>query len=214
MVRSVLLYLRPWAAAFLLMAGCASSPPPEPENPVVPSAVDAAVAASTPADAPAGPKRAVPEGHLRREDVLAVLSDGVPSFLQKVEVEPVMDRAGAFVGWRLMAVRDPGIAQAEILPGDVILRVNGQPIENPYQFFDVFQSLAFAPELKLLISRGSEQRDLRFPISDDPSAPPLPRPTVAAPPPSAAPSQPPSMPPPGDDGKAEPPKKKGKKKKK
>ena len=160
-----------------LSAGCASSPPPEPE---APPSVPAPVATAEPV---AGPKRPVPPGQLRREDVLAVLSEGPPAFLQKIDVEPAVDGAGHFVGWRVMAVRDPVLASGDVKAGDVIRKVNGQSIERPFQFFDVFQSLAFAPVLSLAIERGNEQRELTYPISEDPSAAPLPhadRPVGAA----------------------------------
>jgi hypothetical protein len=171
--------------------------------------VEEAIAAEG-AERPAGPKRPVPEGHLRREDVMEVLSAGVPSLLQKVEVEPSLDREGRFRGWRVVTIRDPLLASGDLQQGDVVRRINGQPVENPYQFFDVFQSMAFAPELLLDIDRGGESRALRYPINDDPSAPPIPRAVVQAPPPEATPPGAASTSPPV----AEPPPKSPKKKKK
>jgi hypothetical protein len=179
------LYTRSWFLLLALAAGCASAPPPEPTSAAHSPAVEEAIAAEAP-QGPAGPKRPVPEGHLRREDVMEVLSAGVPSLLQKVEVEPSMDREGRFRGWRVLSIRDPLLASGDLQQGDVVRRINGQPVENPYQFFDVFQSMAFAPELLLDIDRGSESRALRYPISDDPSAPPIPKPTLQGPPPTAA----------------------------
>ena len=163
--------LRPWCL-LLLLAGCASALPPEP---VAPPTVPEAAAE------PGVPKRAVPPGQLRREDVLAVLSEGPPSLLQKIDVEPAVDGGGRFVGWRVMAVRDPALAAGEVQVGDVVRRVNGQGIERPFEFFEVFQSLAFAPTLTLSIERGTERRELSYPINDDPLAPALPRPDKATP---------------------------------
>ncbi|MCS6900133.1 MAG: hypothetical protein RMJ98_11020 [Myxococcales bacterium] len=175
-----------WVLFLLLIAGCASALPPEPAPAARSPAVEAAIVA-TPSETLAGPKRPVPEGHLRREDVMEVLSAGVPALLQRIEVEPSLDREGRFQGWRVVAIRDPLLASGDLYQGDVVRRINGQPIENPYQFFDVFQSMAFAPELLLEIDRGNEPRALRYPISDDPSAPPIPRAVVQAPPPEATP---------------------------
>lgn len=176
-------YLRSWFLLFVLVVGCSSAPPPEPASPISP-AVDEAIAAEA-RENPAAPRRPVPEGHLRREDVMGVLSEGVPSLLQKVEVEPSLDREGHFRGWRVISIRDPLLAAGDIQKGDVVRKVNGQPVENPYQFFDVFQSLAFAPELHLAIERGTESKELRYPINDDPAAPPIPRPAMQGPPPGA-----------------------------
>jgi S1-C subfamily serine protease len=208
----VLSYLRPWAFSLLLAAGCASAPPAEPvtaSSPAIDAAIAAEEGAPAPASsAPAGPKRPVPEGHLRREDVMGVLSEGAPAFLQKIEVEPTLDREGHFQGWRVVQIRDPLLASGDLQRGDVVRRVNGQSVENPYQFFEVFQSLAFAPELQLSIARGAESRDLRYPISDDPSAPPIPKPTLQGPPPTAASA---TGEPPGAAAPAPAPKKKKKK---
>ena len=168
---------RPWFQLPLALLGavlwpaCASTPPPEAARPVV-----AAEAAPAPAL-----KRAVPAGQIRREDVLGVLSDGPPAFLQRVEVEPVRDRDGRFYGWRVVAVREPAWSDGEVQPGDVVLRVNGKPIENPFQFFDVFQSLAFAPELRIAVDRAGAPRELRYPINDDPASAALPHPAASSP---------------------------------
>lgn len=116
---------------------------------------------------------------------MTVLSEGVPLLLQKVEVEARLDREGHFVGWRVITIHDPLLATSDLQTGDVIRQINGHAIENPYQFFEVFQSLAFAPELHIAILRGAESKDLRYPINDDPSAPPIPPPTIQAPPPQA-----------------------------
>jgi hypothetical protein len=155
-------------SAALLSSACASAPPPEPAR-----AQNQPKVAEETALAP--PKRAVPAGHLRREDVLAVLSDGPPVFLQRIDVEPVVDRGGRFHGWRVLGIREAEWADGAIRAGDVITLVNGQSIENPFQFYDVFQALAFAPELRLALERDGTPRELTFPIDEDPSGQRVPR---------------------------------------
>ena len=152
----------------LILPACASNPPPEAPRPFVVPVAEAEPSAQA-------PKRAVPQGQIRREDVLAVLSEGPPSFLARVDVEPVRDRGGNFLGWKVLSMRDAEWAEGELKVGDVVTRVNGKRIEDPFQFFDVFQSLAFAPELRLSVEHAGTPRELRYPINDDPSAAPIPR---------------------------------------
>src|SRR5262249_52166374 len=154
------------ALAAAAIPACASDPTPPPSH----------AKRSAPAEVASAPvKRPVPPGHLRREDVLAVLSDGVPVFLRKVDVDPVRDRGGRFHGWRIVSLKDDELASGALKPGDVLRLVNGKPIEDPYQFYDVFQSLAFAPELHLSLERDGAPSELRFPIDEDPNAAPVPR---------------------------------------
>lgn len=112
----------------------------------------------------------MPSGHLRREDVLAVLSAGPPAFLQTVDVEPVTTPQGRFAGWRVVALNAPGWSDGDVKPGDVVTRVNNRDIETPAQFFEVFQSLAFAPALSVAVERSGQRIELRYPIDDDPSS--------------------------------------------
>ena len=163
--RSILLTL----VLALSLPACASKSPPEPATPKRP------VTTEEPAVAP---KRAIPAGEIRREDVLAVLSDGPPAFLSRVDVDPVQDKAGKLHGWRVVAVKEE--SWADVHTGDVILRVNGKRVDDPFQFFDVFQSLAFARELAIAVERGGAPLELRWPINDDPSAPAVPRPEKKA----------------------------------
>ena len=162
----------------LFLPACASTAPPEPVVPKRPPVAEEPAAAT---------KRAIPAGQIRREDVLAVLSDGPPAFLSRLDVDPVQDKAGKLHGWRVVAVREE--AWADVRTGDVILRVNGKRVDDPYQFFDVFQSLAFAPELAIAVERGGAPLELRWPINDDPTAPPVPRPEKKTDAPSAEPAR-------------------------
>lgn len=200
------------AALALGSVACASSPPPDPDFALMPGPPQPPAEAEV-APQPAGPKRPVPEGQIRREDVMAVLSDGPPAFLRRVEVEPSLDGEKRFRGWEVKAIRDPELAAGGVQQGDIVMRVNGQAVEDPYQFFDVFQSLAFAPELRLSVERAGQRLDLRYPINDDPSAPKLPLPEIKAPPAPPMPGS--AVPPPPPAPEQQPaPKKKGKGKKK
>jgi len=112
-------------------------------------------------------------GHIRRSDVVALVSQGPPAFLQKIDVAPQQDSGGKFVGWRIVSFADSQWQQGPLLPGDVVARVNGKSIERPFDFFDVFQSLSSAPAVEFLVHRRGETRTLRLIIDGAVSSPPL-----------------------------------------
>ena len=99
-----------------------------------------------------------------RPILLAVLSAGVGRFLQQVQIEPSLER-GRFVGWRLVRVFDAAQAgPAGLRPGDTLLRVNGQSIERPEQFKNVWDSLATESLLILQVERGGQRSEIRHRI--------------------------------------------------
>lgn len=154
--------------ALAILPACAARAPAEPPRaPTVPVADESAGVAM-----PAKPKRAVPAGHLRREDVVEIVSAGPPAFLAKLDVRPARDPStGRFAGWEIVQIGDPELASGAVKPGDVITRVNGKKIEDPFQFFEVFRSLVLAPELRISLLRGKDAQELRFPIDEEPDAP-------------------------------------------
>jgi len=126
-----------------------------------------------PADSNALPQKAGWDGKLPaiidgqdipRPVLLAVLSAGVGRFLQQVQLEPTLER-GRFVGWRLVRVFDAAQAgPAGLRPGDTVLRVNGQSIERPEQFKNVWDSLATESLLILQVERGGQRSEIRHRI--------------------------------------------------
>ncbi|HMI91555.1 MAG TPA: hypothetical protein VK509_09345 [Polyangiales bacterium] len=99
-----------------------------------------------------------------RPVLLAVLSAGVGRFLQQVQLEPMIER-GRFVGWRLLRVFEAAQAgPAGLRPGDTVLRINGQSIERPEQFKNVWDSLATESLLILQVERGGQRSEIRHKI--------------------------------------------------
>jgi general secretion pathway protein C len=136
----------------VLALGCGSAPPPAP--------VTAQVAV-----APAPPVE-VSEPVIQRVALEEVLDAGLGAFLGRVTTEPSLD-GNHFVGFRLVALRDSALFEnVDLQPGDVIVSVNGQPIERPEQAFTAWTSLHVASEITLAVMRDGQRRDLRFPIID------------------------------------------------
>lgn len=106
-------------------------------------------------------------GQISRGSLNVVLAGGVGRFLARLRAEPRLD-AGRFVGWRLTSFADgDATLRAGVLqPGDTVLRVNGQSIERPEQFKDLWDSMATSSDLVLQIERAGKQSEVRYRIVD------------------------------------------------
>lgn len=107
----------------------------------------------------------VEAGEISRAALLAVLSQGAGRFLQKVRAEPHLV-SGRFMGWRIVSVfgSEAKAQGAGLQPGDTVMRVNGQSIERPEQFKNVWDSMATQSELVLLVQRDGKRSQLRYRI--------------------------------------------------
>ena len=136
----------------LAVSGCSSAvgPSRQPHEQVAPP----------PAPAP----RRTPVTSLQRTEVVRVVEAGLGRFLQKVDVEPSF-AAGQFQGFRVVELRPGSFWQGvDLQPGDVVLKVNGLPIERETQAYAAFQSLKSAGELRVDLLRAGQPRSLIYPI--------------------------------------------------
>jgi C-terminal processing protease CtpA/Prc len=97
--------------------------------------------------------------------LLLVLEQGPGRFLQKVNIEPHLAR-GRFVGWRILALfpDEPATTRGVLQPGDTLVRVNGQSVERPEQFKNVWDSLATESQLVLQVMRAGKVSEVRHRI--------------------------------------------------
>jgi hypothetical protein len=160
------------------LAACAASTSQQAstaKKPVAPAPKAEAAAPAPPAPAPAAnagagaaPVALPPSydaGEIQRDKLMAVLAAGPGRFLQRVKVKKASDAQGRFAGWQIMQMF-PGEADADsvIVPGDTLIRVNGQSVERPEQFKSVWDSLALSSELVLTVRRSGQQSDVRYRI--------------------------------------------------
>lgn len=117
---------------------------------------------ATSADTPAP---ACPGDVITRADLDAVLDAGPAALLALVETRP-RHRAGRFVGFEIVRFTDTEPACPALRAGDLLVSVNGKPIERPEHLFELFQLLRGASELELQIERGDGPRTLRYAIAD------------------------------------------------
>lgn len=148
----------------LLVSGCGSSRPAEEAE--YPSAAEEVAAAESD---PEPDRDAPPPGAVWRDDVDVTVDAGLGWFLQLVEVEPSLE-AGAFRGFRIVSLRPPSFWQGvDLRPGDVVVSVNGKPIERDDQAYQVFLSLKKSDEIRVKYLRAGRERELVYRILPPPA---------------------------------------------
>jgi len=158
------------ALVALVLAACG------PAHAIAPRPIDEDLGARDPAPAAAPivpdearveapPGKGLRVGAVARAHLLAVLDAGPATFLRQVEVSPRL-ADGRFVGWQLVQLLDHTgpLHDVDLVPGDVLLMVNGKPVSRPEQFLVVWDSLRTANELTAQLWRGNDKLELRFTI--------------------------------------------------
>ncbi|MFT3764872.1 MAG: serine protease [Minicystis sp.] len=136
----------------LALAACQEAAPPKaPASPAKP----APAASATPAAA---------AGRLKRPEVDQVLvQNGPPWVLRRILSEEVLSKDGKFMGWRLVGLPEEwrGI---DLKPGDIVMRINGLPLETPDQAWEAWKSVAKTPDLRITVMRDGAAREVVLPI--------------------------------------------------
>lgn len=141
--------------AGLLIVGCGSSQRREADGPLIDLEAERAQA-----ERPRGPRQ------LERAEVEQALAAGFGKFLQHVVVEPTFV-SGKFQGFRIVELTPPAAWQGvDLRAGDVVLQVNGQPIERPEQAHAVFVGLKNADRVVVSFLRDGKPAELVVPIVD------------------------------------------------
>jgi membrane-associated protease RseP (regulator of RpoE activity) len=113
----------------------------------------------------APPGKGLRNGTIPRDRLLAVLDAGAGMFLRQLELAPKL--AGErFVGWQLVQLVDKlsPLADLDIVPGDVLLAINGKPLSRPDQLQTIWDSLRTANEVTAQLWRGDNQLTITFAI--------------------------------------------------
>lgn len=131
------------------------------------AAAQAPAAASTPAvvgepssracDARVGPRA------IRRAALVRTLDAGLGAWLRRVDVEGKVDH-GHFQGWLVLGIYsgDPCWSDVDVLPGDVVTRINHRPIERPEEAQAVWTALRTSSEILIELLRDGRPRSLKF----------------------------------------------------
>jgi type II secretory pathway component PulC len=151
-----------------LFAGCVTvGGKPDPAQPLLDESREGA-GSPTP---PPGPAQAAPtarrsDGVIARPELLSFLEAAPGAFLQHVDSEPRF-RGGRFAGWKVVAFYpgDKRFAGVDLQAGDVVIGVNGSPVERPEQLMQVWQELRTSKELVVDLERAGTAHTLRWVIS-------------------------------------------------
>lgn len=148
----------------VLASACARSAPAQ-TSVTEPAAVESAASSGSSASSASA---ASARTSLTRSLVEETVAQGLGAFLSRVSVAPVLD-GRRFVGFRLEAAEDLEAwraAGADLRVGDVIQRINGQPIERPEQAMWAFEQLRIARAVEVVGVRGSAPFRVYSPILD------------------------------------------------
>lgn len=113
----------------------------------------------------APPGKGARTGTIPRDRLVQVLNAGPGTFLRQLELAPKLD-GDRFVGWQLVQLVDQAspLYDVDLVPGDVLLALNGNPISRPDQLQTVWDSLRTANEVTAKLWRGDTQLTLAFAI--------------------------------------------------
>ena len=138
-----------------------------------------AAAAEEPAGEPArpvaAPGKGLRTGTIARDRLIAVLDAGPATFLRQVEVTPRMN-GDRFVGWQLVQLLDRSgpLVDVDVVPGDVLLAINGKPLSRPDQLQTVWDSLRTANSVTAQLWRGEAKFALEFAVEPPVATPAVP----------------------------------------
>ena len=136
-----------------------------PQNKAEPAASPTSTEAAPRPVAPPG--KGLRTGSITRAHLIAVLDSGPGAFLRQLEVTPRMD-GNRFVGWQLVQLLDRSgpLVDVDLVPGDVLLAVNGKPLARPDQLQTLWDSLRTATSVNAELWRGDAKLALTFAVTD------------------------------------------------
>ena len=107
-------------------------------------------------------------GELKRSFVISFWQRGPHALLGAVELVPGRVE-GRLLGLQVQAIHESGefLTEAGIVPGDIIMSVNGEDVIFPEQFMELWDAMPEANTLTVRLLRGENTQTLEWPIIDD-----------------------------------------------
>jgi hypothetical protein len=114
----------------------------------------------------APPGKGLRAGTIPRDRLIAVLDAGPGTFLRQFEVTAKMS-GERFVGWELVqlvgATGNP-LYDIDLVPGDVLLTINGKTIARPDQLQTIWDGLRTADTVTAQLWRGQAKLTIEFAV--------------------------------------------------
>ncbi|MBN2529535.1 MAG: hypothetical protein JXR76_24315 [Deltaproteobacteria bacterium] len=161
--------MKRWSFLFCFLVAC-SGAPTQPNQPTSLGADgdssasgDTASPESQSADVPAEPPKATPITSVSRPELDGILDKGPGHLLAMVQTDSVKEN-GRFVGFRIVGFRLNAPAILGIQPGDIVVAINGMPVERPEHLIALFKQLRTAASIKFSIIRDGKNEIAQTPV--------------------------------------------------
>ena len=104
-------------------------------------------------------------GTITATDLSATLARGPQQFIAALSVRPIME-GRSFRGFQLLKIApaSPLAGTVHVRPGDVIISVNGAPVERPDQFMTLWEALPKAPHVDVKLRRAGHAMTYRWTV--------------------------------------------------
>lgn len=112
----------------------------------------------------APPGKGLRTGTIARERLVAVVDAGPGAFLRQFEVNAKLHE-NRFIGWELVQLVGQStnpLYDVDLLPGDVLVTINGKSIARPDQLQTFWETLKTANEVNAELWRGRTKLTLAF----------------------------------------------------
>lgn len=108
----------------------------------------------------------VAAGQISKAQLAQTVAKGPQQFIAGLQVRPVM-QGKRFRGFELTGIRpqSPLAGSVHIRPGDVIISVNGAPVERPDQFMKLWDALPTAKQVDVKLRRAGHAMVYRWTIT-------------------------------------------------
>lgn len=115
--------------------------------------------------APPGVTPTVVESALSAAEFDAAMARGPQRVVASVEVQPALEK-GRFLGFRIVRLQPDGDFRSctSLLPGDVVLTVNREPLERPEQFMRAWEVVKASRSVEVELQRGTSRMLYRWTI--------------------------------------------------